>query len=74
METRIQQNKVKEIGTLHASDIFGKIYLKNGWCGCESISGPGSDVARCESIIKEDVVGEFADKSLGLWNVEELKK
>ena len=51
METAIQPNKVREIGTLHASDIFGKIYLKNGWIGNESMSGPGSDVARCESII-----------------------
>jgi len=51
METRLQQNKVKEIGTLHAADIFGKIYSKNGWIGNESVSGPGSDVARCESII-----------------------
>jgi len=51
METRIQTHRVREIGTLHASDIFGKIYSKNGWIGNESISGPGSDVDRCESII-----------------------
>ena len=51
METRIQTNRAKEIGTLHASDIFGKIYLKNGWIGNESVSGPRSDVERCESII-----------------------
>ena len=63
METRLQQNKVKEIGTLHAADIFGKIYSKNGWIGNESVSGPGSDVDRCES----------ADKHLELWNIRELK-
>jgi len=51
METRIQPNQVGEIGTLHASDIFGEIYLKNGWLGSESVSGPRSDVGRCESVI-----------------------
>jgi len=51
METGIQPHKIREVGSLHASDIFGSIYLENGWLGSESVSGPGSDVGRCESII-----------------------